>query len=528
MPYKKFFSNNDLSTKQITTIGIAIGLIAAILFGSIFSFIQYKKRDSTYDDLAQKMGLYLKTFFDSVQATAHDMQPLLATNCTTSSRELTSRAAFSLNIRTFVLVRDGIAFCSSATGEMLIPLKEIAPTLNDHKEVDLAIISGTPRMPSHPLIAAWFRAVDAENSGIFAAININLMPYLLFSAQQQDITSVALVIDNKALTSNADHIVNFNQLPKNPIRISQIPGYPISLYVFGTPWQDKDLQLSVLASLIFGALSGVLGTYVLMLLRRPEHDILTGIKHDQFFLAYQPVIETAGLTVQGVEVLMRWKHPTAGLIPPDIFINIAEAQQLIILLTRHLFRLIARDIVALQNILPVGSKLALNLSPSHLYSSTFKEDILRLAAALPAGYFQVVFEITERGMLKEKEATKIFAWLHTQGFSIAVDDFGTGNSALIYLEHFSLDFLKIDKGFINPISLETATTPVLDTILALAHRLNIKTIAEGVETPEQANWLICRGVNYLQGYYFSPPLPLEPFITWYSSPRDAYHLLNQS
>jgi len=524
---RTLFSDNYLSTKQIASLGIAIGLVAAIFFGGIFSFVQYTKRDSAYNDLAQNMSQYLQTFFNHLQTTTYDLQPLFLDNCTNGNWELTSRAAFQINIRTFILVRDGIAFCSSATGEMAIPLRELAPGLNDNKMTDLAIMNGSSKMPNSSIIAAWFRSPGIENSGIYATISINLTPYLLFSANQQNITSVALVVGDKALTSNDEHIVNIDQLPANPVRIAQVPGYPVSLYIFGFPLLTEDVQLSALASVIFGVLVGSFGAYILTVHRRLEQKILVGIKQNQFFLAYQPVMNSTTLQADGVEVLMRWRHPTAGLIPPDVFINAAEAQQLIVPLTRHLFSLVAQDVYTLQKILPAGTKLALNLSPSHIYSTTFKEDILTLAASLPLDHFKVVFEITERGMLQEKEATDIFTWLHQQGFSISVDDFGTGNSALIYLEHFTLDYLKIDKGFINSICVSTATAPVLDAILTIARRLDIKTVAEGVETSEQARWLIDHGVNYLQGYYFCHPLPLDQFIQWYQAPRHYDDLLNK-
>lgn len=525
---RTLFSDNYLSTKQIASLGVVIGLVAALFFGSIFSFIQYSKRDSAYNDLAQNMSQYLQTFFNHLQTTTHNLQPLFHASCSNGNRELTSSAAFYTNIRTFVLVQDGIAICSSATGEMSIPLKELAPDLNDSKAVDLAIMDGPANMPDSSIIAAWFHSPEVENNGIYATISLNLTPYLLFSANQQNLTSVALVVGDKALTSNNKHAVNTDQLPADPVRIVPVPGYPVSLYIFGSPLPAGELQLSALASIMFGVLVGAFGAYILTIHRRLEHKILVGIKQNQFYLAYQPVMNSATLNVDGIEVLMRWKHPTAGLIPPDVFINAAEVQQLIVPLTRHLFSLVAQDIHRLQKILPVGTKLALNLSPSHLYSSTFKEDIMTLAAALPLDHFKIVFEITERGMLQEKEATEIFTWLHQQKFCISVDDFGTGNSALIYLERFTVDFLKIDKGFINSICVTTATSPVLDAILTMAHRLGIKTVAEGVETSEQAKWLIEHGTHYLQGYYFCPPLPLEQFIQWYEAPRHYGDLLSKS
>ncbi|MBF9268248.1 EAL domain-containing protein, partial [Enterobacter hormaechei] len=89
-----------------------------------------------------------------------------------------------------------------------------------------------------------------------------------------------------------------------------------------------------------------------------------------------------------------------------------------------------------------------------------------------------------------------------------------GHSALIYLERFTMDYLKIDRGFVNAIGTETVTSPVLDAVLTLAERLNMLTVAEGVETPEQAAWLREHGVNYLQGYWIGRPMPLEQFRTW--------------
>ena len=118
-------------------------------------------------------------------------------------------------------------------------------------------------------------------------------------------------------------------------------------------------------------------------------------------------------------------------------------------------------------------------------------------------------------MLRQSEAVKLFQWLRDEGYEIAIDDFGTGHSALIYLERFTVDYLKIDRGFVNAIGTETVTSPVLDAVLTLAKRLNMSTVAEGVETPEQARWLREHGVNFMQGYYFSRPMTLEQFTMWH-------------
>ena len=163
--------------------------------------------------------------------------------------------------------------------------------------------------------------------------------------------------------------------------------------------------------------------------------------------------------------------------------------------------------------------MGINIAPGHLHAESFKDDMRTFKALLPQDYFQIVLEITERDMLKEQEATQLFAWLHSVGVEIAIDDFGTGHSALIYLERFTLDYLKIDRGFINAIGTETITSPVLDAVLTLAKRLNMLTVAEGVETPEQARWLRERGVHFFQGYWISRPLKLADFVRWMAQPN---------
>jgi EAL domain-containing protein (putative c-di-GMP-specific phosphodiesterase class I) len=217
------------------------------------------------------------------------------------------------------------------------------------------------------------------------------------------------------------------------------------------------------------------------------------------------VVDAKELKMRGVEVLMRWKHPTMGEIPPDAFINFAEAQKLIVPLTLHLFDLIIQDAV-LQTVLPPGQSWGLT-SRRDTCTPTALKRICAFNAALPPDHFQTV-EITERDMIQQREANQLFEWLHNEGFEIAIDDFGTGHSALIYLERFTMDYLKIDRGFVNAIGTETVTSPVLDAVLTLARRLNMSTVAEGVETPEQAAWLREHGVNFLQGYWISRPMPL--------------------
>lgn len=195
---------------------------------------------------------------------------------------------------------------------------------------------------------------------------------------------------------------------------------------------------------------------------------------------------------------------------------------MIVPLTHHLFSLIARDAPTLKTILPAGTKLGLNISPAHLHADGFQDDLRQFAAAMPANHFNVVLEITERAMIDKNKSLAIFDWLHEQGFEIAIDDFGTGHSALIYLERYNFDYLKIDRGFVQAIGTETVTSPVLDAVLTLSRRLKLLTVAEGVETPEQAEWLRKQGVHYLQGYWLSRPISLEMLLEAHDEPAKYF------
>ncbi|PPY00340.1 cyclic di-GMP phosphodiesterase [Cronobacter sakazakii] len=500
------FASTLSTPRKIILVGIATGLALALIITIAARGWLHQQRENQYDLLARDIHHYLNTYFAQLKSSADALQPLTLAECGTVSSELTSRAAFNLNVRAFLLVRDGAAYCSSATGKLHLPLRNLAPDIDTHKTVDISIIPGTPMMPDKPTIVMWFGNPLMEGRGIVTTLNVNLTPYLVYTARQNDLNGLALVEKDRALTTFSGKVMTPDELPASPLRSESVQGYPLKLYLYGDTMPAEDRHLALLLGLLIGLLGGTLTVILLALRARSGREIVSAIKRNQFFVVYQPVVDAATRQIRGVEALMRWEHPSAGMIPPDAFINFAEAQGLIVPLTRHLFRLIAQDVPRLQQTLPPGAKLGINIAPGHLHSEQFKMDIQKLRASLPPDYFQLVFEITERDMIREEEALDLFQWLHEQGYEIAVDDFGTGHSALIYLERFTLDYLKIDRGFVNAIGTETITSPVLDAVISLAKRLNMATVAEGVETQEQAKWLTVRGVNFLQGYYFSRPM----------------------
>ncbi|WP_148250226.1 cyclic di-GMP phosphodiesterase [Raoultella terrigena] len=508
--------------RKIWLTSTLIGVIVALLAGSIQFMVIYHNRSERFDSIINNVNVYLNEYFHELNQTIAELQPLVDRECENVASGLTAHAAFSPNVRAFLLVKNGQAFCSSATGPMKTPLEQLIPQLDITKPVDMAILPGTPMMPKSSALAMWVRSPHGGNDGIFVSINTNLTPYILYSARQNDFSGIALVVNNSAISTFSNKLVSPQEMLSEPIREVQIKGLPLKVYLYANSWLAENTQYALLLGVVCGLLAGLLGYYVLTIKSDPRKAILMGIKNDQFYIVYQPVVKADTLHISGVEVLMRWRHPVAGEIPPDVFINLAETQQMIVPLTHHLLALIARDAPTLQKILPAGSKLGLNISPAHLHADSFKSDLRQFAAALPANHFSVVLEITERAMIDKNRSLAIFDWLHEQGFEIAIDDFGTGHSALIYLERYNFDFLKIDRGFVQAIGTETVTSPVLDAVLTLSRRLQLLTVAEGVETPEQAEWLRKHGVHYLQGYWISRPLPLETLLAARDEPAKYF------
>ncbi|MGU3523533.1 cyclic di-GMP phosphodiesterase [Enterobacteriaceae bacterium C23F] len=508
--------------RKILFSSLLLGIVVALSAGSIQLMIFHHKRAEQFDNIVHDLQKYLDSYFGELLNTVDKLQPLTMSRCSDVASELTSRAAFSLNVRAFLLVDNGSATCSSATGEMNVPMKQLVPQVDVSKTLDLAILPGTPMMPQRPAFALWVRSPLLENRGVFTSINASLMPWILYSSRQNQFSGIALIANGTAISTFSPKPQPVSLLTETPIRTAKINGLPLTVNVYGNTWVIENMQFSLLMGVMCGLLSGLLCYYVLSVRLRPGKEITSAIKRNQFYVVYQPVVEAENMQIRGVEVLMRWKHPTAGEIPPDAFINFAEAQQLIVPLTRHLFELIAKDAPILQSMLPPGAKLGINIAPAHLLADSFKQDLRDLSAMLPPNYFQLVLEITERDMLNHRQAVSLFEWLHHEGYEIAIDDFGTGHSALIYLERYSFDYLKIDRGFVNAIGTETVTSPVLDAVLSLARKMSIVTVAEGVETQEQASWLRQHGVNFMQGYWISRPLTLEKLLEAHAKPENYF------
>ncbi|MGE9552543.1 EAL domain-containing protein [Erwinia amylovora] len=240
------------------------------------------------------------------------------------------------------------------------------------------------------------------------------------------------------------------------------------------------------------------------------------IKHREFSVSYQPIYHIVNQTYGGAEALMRWQLPNGSWVRPDMFIAAAESEEMIVPLTRHLMDLIAED--AQNWTLPPRFHLGINVAAEHIQHPEFVEDIRKFASRIAMHQLSLTLELTERSLISEgDEVVRKLQQLRSEGIHISIDDFGTGHCSLSYLQTFPLDYLKIDRGFVNAIESLTDETPVLDAIIMLSKKLKLSIIAEGVETPLQLAYLQARGVDYIQGYLYARPMTSEAMMAWIKS-----------
>jgi diguanylate cyclase (GGDEF)-like protein/PAS domain S-box-containing protein len=239
-----------------------------------------------------------------------------------------------------------------------------------------------------------------------------------------------------------------------------------------------------------------------------ERKLREALERGEFELWYQPQFAAADRRLVGVEALLRWRHPTDGLISPARFIPVAEETGMIVPIGSWV---LGEACAQARRWLDAGLpplRMSVNLSARQLRSASLPEQVAGVLAAtgLPAGTLFV--EITESSVMeKPAEATRLLERLKALGVGIAIDDFGTGHSSLSYLKLFPLDQLKIDRSFVSDIEFDTNDAAIVAAAVSLSHNLGLAVVAEGVETALQERRLRELGCDELQGFHFSAPLP---------------------
>jgi len=241
-----------------------------------------------------------------------------------------------------------------------------------------------------------------------------------------------------------------------------------------------------------------------------EHALHRAVEQQEFELHYQPKVDLQSGQITGVEALIRWRDPELGMVPPDRFIPLAEETGLILPIGEWVLRTACRQAQAWHAAGHAQMSMAVNLSARQFRQQDVAALVRQILSETGLAPHYLELELTESLFMKDGEAViKMLREIKAIGVTLALDDFGTGYSSLSYLRRFPIDVVKIDRSFINDVTESAEDASLTKAIIAMGRSLNMKTVAEGVETEAQLKFLINHQCDAIQGYYFSRPLPAD-------------------
>lgn len=459
---------------------------------------------------AEKAVREFDLILDNASSAAREILPLAGQVCDASTqwalREQVTQHPF---VRSSRLVWRNNNYCGSLFGS------EQVTTLNpaDFVNGQLWLLDSKPVKPDSSLLI--YRLSLGEQSALTTINSYHLTNALLLLSRR---TRLVLQVGPNWLSQDGQ--IRATVLPVFPVAPYRLEStrYPYSIQAGmpeGEVWRYMKSNYPALFCLLvfFGALAGVAGHRLQRLSSAPSHELQRALEAGEFIPFFQPLVHGDSGEWAGAEVLMRWQHPKEGLVRPDLFIPLAEDSGLIIPMTRSLLRQTASLLAPHAQLLSPGFHIGVNITARHCKDMKIVQDCREFLAAFPPGQVTLVLELTERELIAPSEVThSLFQKLHEIGVMIAIDDFGTGHSSLAYLRSFNVDYLKIDKAFVAMIGIDTLSGHILDSIIELSGKLDLRVVAEGVETAEQRDYLANKRVDFLQGYFFGRPVPANVFI----------------
>lgn len=243
--------------------------------------------------------------------------------------------------------------------------------------------------------------------------------------------------------------------------------------------------------------------------------LIQAIHNNEYVVYYQPKIDIKTKKIVGVEALIRWKHPQHGMIFPDQFIPLAESSGLITDITWNIIRNGVKEIESIKRKIGFSLIVSFNLSPHSLHDLTFPDKLVSILTEASSNAQNTVLEVTETGLLKElSSALDIFTRLRLKNIRLSIDDFGTGYAMMQQLQLIPATELKVDKSFVQSMLKSENSKVTVKKIIEMGHELDMKVVAEGVETKEHLQALGELNCDIAQGYYFSKPLSLDDLVNW--------------
>jgi diguanylate cyclase (GGDEF)-like protein len=244
-----------------------------------------------------------------------------------------------------------------------------------------------------------------------------------------------------------------------------------------------------------------------------EASLHKAMERDELFMVYQPKIDLRDGRTVGVEALLRWNHPEQGLIPPSTFIPIAEEVGMINKIGEWVLMSVCKQLREWDGTPAAGLIAAVNISSQQLANQHFSARVQEIIHESQASVERLEFEITETAVMQMGgHIDAVFLMIRELGIAISLDDFGTGYSSLSHLRRFPIDYVKIDRSFVDDSTSNADDQAIVSAIILMAQSLGLQVVAEGVETVEQADLLRAKGCEFAQGYYFGRPMSAEAIM----------------
>ncbi|NPE54313.1 cyclic diguanylate phosphodiesterase [Dickeya dadantii] len=463
---------------------------------------------------AERAVKNIEDILNEARDAVEESKPLLAQPCTSDViRQLNMTAAIASHLRTVSLIKNDVVYCSSLYGVDNRPA-----ALGRFHMRELALLAGNSVTPDRTLIM--YLGTTSDGSVGVAIHGQHLTNVLDLLSKRRNLFLLVgntwISRDNTVSAFNPEDLRHFVIIPSSHYHFSILFPHD-DKYSLVDFWNQEKMTLLVVFLIALG--SGFLAYKYSTRLNSPYDGIRRAIENQEVLPYYQPVISTESQEIYGVEVLARWHHPKSGFISPDIFIPLCEQSGLIIPMTRSLMSSVVRDFASRLDTLPDHLHIGINISALHCQSDDFITDCQNFIAAFGEKKVHLMIEITEREKIDiTPETIAFFKKLSDAGVLIALDDFGTGYSNFDYLRKLHVNVIKIDQSFVSMIDEnDPQSSTLVNCVIDLAQQMNLMTVAEGVETEYQAAFLSRKQINFMQGYFFSRPLPFDELAqTWLS------------
>jgi len=407
-------------------------------------------------------------------------------------------------VRSVNIMKNNLTYCSSYSGG-----KKVYIALNDQ----LKLVPGTPIMPTRGGLIIKNHTQDMAVFSIIDSIYIKILLGMAMHNNELLIQVGDAWIDmSGTFLDTAPNFDNMRGIHKQSERYS----YKIYAgYTKNSVFMYLLKNNSYIVALLF-LIATILSAYTWYRTGKPlplKDELRRALNNNEFVPYLQPLVDGQTGSLVGAEVLVRWVHPVTGVINPDLFIPLAETSGLINEITSSLMQQVSTKLSAKADDLPTNFHLGFNISAQQCHGSDLLDDCKEFISHFPKHDNILFLELTERTLLEDDAETRhFFLLVKDMGIQLALDDFGTGQSSLAYIQQFNFDYLKIDKNFVSMINSDSFSAPILDMLITLSKSLNMRLVAEGIETEAQRDYLRLQGVELLQGYLFSRPIPIEQFI----------------